>query len=376
MEYKIAVILNNFAPQDMPFLCGIRAYQLNFIFSLSKNFLVDVYCTNTTQTSFEGINNISLINPNAPLDKAFFEAKGYDGVVDFSDNNYTSPSFLTIGLKHNYSPIFQNHLKSNFINKIFSYFKKSKNDHKITTFAEKMATFDILFLSSQNLKKDYIQNTTLQEENIIILNPCLTTLKDFNIKNLGNTPFTFAIDFRNISYFKKLNFMFAIAKLKKEQYDFKIKIINPNYKKDILMKTLLFFGLSQNIEFVGYQDKMNIFWEEINCFINLNTSPFNFSVLEAMNSSIPCISNDIDGTSDIIKENENGWLLQQKHLNTQSLYTKMKFILNNQKDYPKISENAYKTACKLSLENHSSKLFEILKIKIESNKNQDCENNP
>ena len=142
------------------------------------------------------------------------------------------------------------------------------------------------------------------------------------------------------------------------------------------MKTLLFFGLSQNIEFVGYQDKMNIFWEEINCFINLNTSPFNFSVLEAMNSSIPCISNDIDGTSDIIKENENGWLLQQKHLNTQSLYTKMKFILNNQKDYPKISENAYKTACKLSLENHSSKLFEILKIKIESNKNQDCENNP
>lgn len=346
MNYKIAIILNNFAPQDIPLLYGVLAYQLNFILNLSKNFIIDIYCTNTSQKTWEGINNISLINPNAPLDKNFFEAKDYNVVLDFLNNNYKSEKFITIALKHNYND------------------KQSTNPMDV----------DILFVSSEQLKNTYLKNTKIKEQNIKILHPCLSSYKPFLPKQQNKSFSSFGIDFRHLKLFQKIQLLLAFIKLKKEKYLFSLKIIAPHHKKNIFLNLLSLIFLTKEVEFLNFQEKMDNFWDKLDYFINLKQSPFNFSTIEAMNNSIPCITTDLDGASSIISNNQSGWIIDTP-LTTKKLFEALKTILDNNKNYQEIAKNANQIASKLTIEEHSKKLFDIIEEKILSN-NQDCENNP
>lgn len=152
----------------------------------------------------------------------------------------------------------------------------------------------------------------------------------------------------------------VIALLLKENHPLKFTIIGDGDNFQVLKEMAFDLGIAENVEFKGFIPKPLSAVIETNLFIlNSFTEGFSNALAEAMAAGIPCLATDVGAASDLIQEDETGWLV--KPGDDQGLYFKIKFILSMDKerlaDVGNNGRNAVKS--KYALSQHVNQLLEV-----------------
>ena len=142
---------------------------------------------------------------------------------------------------------------------------------------------------------------------------------------------------------------------------FKILIIAPKFKYDILMKTLVFiFGLKKDLLVLPKQKDMSSFYENIDYLVlPSQKEAFGLVVLESMSYGKPVLVSDTAGASEII-DFHNGFIFRRDSFcNFINSIIKLINIYNNDfVHYKSLSQSAYKTSLKFSWENFCEQILE------------------
>ncbi|WP_158907805.1 glycosyltransferase family 4 protein [Rectinema subterraneum] len=104
----------------------------------------------------------------------------------------------------------------------------------------------------------------------------------------------------------------AVAIVKNKYPNIKLRIIgdgNINSYKDIIIKE----NLNEIIENLGQQNDISKFFLDVKIFVLPSRSEgMSNSLLEAMAAGIPCVATRVSGVEDIIKDSENGFIVEKE----------------------------------------------------------------
>lgn len=156
----------------------------------------------------------------------------------------------------------------------------------------------------------------------------------------------------------------VIYKLIHENYKIKYKIVGDGSSKTALINLVKKLNLENDVEFVGFQDNPNQYYQETNLFVlNSFSEGFSNSLLEAMYHKKPVISTNVGAASEIINEGINGWIIPVD--NEIELYNKIKTcLLLDKEKRTLIGNNAHETVIKkFSLQSHIDALLQLYNSK-------------
>lgn len=109
---------------------------------------------------------------------------------------------------------------------------------------------------------------------------------------------------------KEKNIVMLLNSLYKIQKKWKAIIIGDGSLKDILQGISEILGISNNIEWLGWQDNPWSVIDEASVLISTsNTEGFSMVLVEALARGIPVISTRCGGPLDIVEDGVNGWLV-------------------------------------------------------------------
>lgn len=153
----------------------------------------------------------------------------------------------------------------------------------------------------------------------------------------------------------------ALREFRKMFPNIKIKanIIYPKYKKNLGVKLFVkLFKLSDMVEFYGYQDNINSFYNQSQCLICQSVyEAFGRIVTEAMYQKIPVIVGSNIGASDIVEDGVNGFIFEDNKNRYRNLALKIKEAYDKYNDLNPLVENAYKTSKQLTWQDFAKKIF-------------------
>lgn len=320
----------------------------------------------TDRDGFCDINNIKVLEIKFEAnDKKFLnfvkneiQENNYDLVLSFLDNNIFCNSFLqchSIKYKSKNVPIVLRLLKE-----ILSLKKQKQQEKIFKNFNKKYK----LFAVSQKIKNDYVDNLKIPDKNVITVYPGVNQREENYEPLRKKDKICFGV-VANSSINKGGHFLtFALGILKFQGYDFDFKIIAPKYKKDILLKFLVYiFKLQKNIEVLDKQENMEYFYKSIDCLIlpSINEA-FGLVVLEAMSYSKPALVSSTAGACEIVNNGKNGFIFNRKSLF--DLLENLKNIIKTYKNdftlYQKISNEAYLTSKKYTWKNFALNVIKSL----------------
>lgn len=352
---KILFVINNLKKnmQGGHIAGGGSVVISNLIFELASmsNYRITII---TDKNGSCDISNVNVLELTSQADDKDFlniveekiKENNYDIVFSFLDNNILGNSFLqchSIKYKSKNVPIILRLLK-----KILSLKKQKQQEKIFKNFNKKYK----LFAVSQKIKNDYVDNLKIPDENIITIYPGVRQPKEKSECLVKKDKICFGV-VANSSINKGGHFLtFALGILKLQGYDFDFKIIAPKYKKDILLKFLVYiFKLQKNIEVLDKQENMEYFYKSIDCLVlpSINEA-FGLVVLEAMSYLKLALVSSTAGACEIVNNGKNGFIFNQKSLF--DLLGNLKNIIKIYKNdfalYQKISNEAYITSQKFT----------------------------
>lgn len=158
--------------------------------------------------------------------------------------------------------------------------------------------------------------------------------------------------------------VYAIKILKERKINIKLIIVglqtmSPIYSKSI-KELAIKLNVKEDIKFIEKVRKTEPIYEnsDIFCFVN-DGFTWGISVFEATASGIPVIITSNIGASDIIKNNESGWVVSPK--NPLEIALAVENIINNPKKTKEICENAKrKTEDLLSWDKYAQRMLDLL----------------
>jgi len=352
---------------------------------------IDIYCSKSDIESIPGVSKIIVINEHynhlkpETMENFYSEVKNliknenYDYVIS---ENITPPIDITFLQGHS----LLNRLKrdKNPLEAFFYNFRKVKKERM--KFHKKWFNegYRKIFVVSDVLKRDIVENYEISEDKISVIYPgvdipalntskCETvTLNSFQglsddelllksqtgqmlnqvqhdkSKTLGDNIniITFGLSAPGFKIKGGFIFLKALGLLKKQGYDFRARIIYPKYTKNLGVKLLVkLLNIEKNVEFLSYQQNIQEFYESIDVLVAPSIEDtFNLAVLEAMANYKTCIVSTNAGASEIIKDGENGFVIDIKSNPEKNLAEKMMFCLDNFAKIKDISEKAFETA--------------------------------
>lgn len=156
-----------------------------------------------------------------------------------------------------------------------------------------------------------------------------------------------------------------ILKNKYPNKKIKVRIINPNHKKQKLLQLYLkFYGLNRYVDFLPFQNDINKFYKTLDCLICASRyEAFGRVVTEAMLCKTPTITGSNIGAADIIEDGINGFLFDGTNNPAKNLALKLEEIMLkkfNKEDFSTLTRNALSTAQKLTWKNFAQNIFEGL----------------
>ena len=114
------------------------------------------------------------------------------------------------------------------------------------------------------------------------------------------------------------------------------------------------------------QDDLTVFYNSIDCLlVPSRKEPFGLIVTEAMSFSKPTIVSSVCGASDLVKDKENGFILDNFSPKKPKLLAEIMLEIMNysQEQYCKICDNAWKTVKDMSYDEFAKKYIDLLENK-------------
>jgi len=340
---------------------------------ISKNYVIDVYCSKSDVSDFTGINGIFVVDVEYDHLKPKTMEKFYDKVrLLTSDKNYdfiiseniTPPIGITFLQGH--SLIHRKRQYKSFLKGLLYYFRPVKRE-RIKYQAKWMGQgYNKIFAPSNIVKQEIIKNFGIGEDKIFAVYPGVDIDEAAvykPVKPVGN-PVTFGLSAPGFKIKGGFVFLKALHLLKKQGLDFRAKIIYPKYKKNLGVKLLLkFYGIEKNVEFLSFQENMQNFYNSVNCIVMPSIEDtFGLVALEAMANKRFCIISSNAGASEIIEQGKNGFVFRFDSDKEKNLADVMaKFILNPQINF-ELCENAFQTAQNYSWDRMFNEFLNLLKI--------------
>ena len=127
-----------------------------------------------------------------------------------------------------------------------------------------------------------------------------------------------------------------IKEVKKNKNDISVAIVGTGNEENKIKKKVMEYNLSDNVDFWGYQS--NPFPIIKNSSILIMTSLFEgtpMAALEAQCLGLPIVSTPVDGLKKIVKNNENGYLVEKN----EDFVVKINCILNDKLKLLELSNN-------------------------------------
>lgn len=146
--------------------------------------------------------------------------------------------------------------------------------------------------------------------------------------------------------FDRLIEIFNCDKLKESDYT--LHIYGDGEDKEHLIKKINEYKLNEKIYIHPFTDDIKEKMLESDIYIlPSRTECFPMILLEAMECGLPCISFDIFGIDEIIKNNENGYIVEDS--NFEEFRNKLIKLMNDDNKRIEISENAKKNALRFDI---------------------------
>ncbi len=269
---------------------------------------------------------------------------------------------------------------------LIKYIKKNKINHLYTCGFKVSIYFRMIKFLFKNLKitnavRCNLNKSLLKDRIVIFLEKKLSFLIDFYISNSKKALSTYVkdlkipknkikliyngIEFKNkkdLSTLNKRKYIITVANFSKRKNhinylnlinkfsirtNLKFMFIGDGPEKDKIKKKICELNL-KNISIIGYKKNIFKYLKESKIFVLPSTygEGCPTSILEALSFSIPVIAFDIDGISELIINQKNGFLVKNK--NYEKMYNKIKELSLDKKLYSKISNQAYLTSKKFS----------------------------
>ncbi len=158
-----------------------------------------------------------------------------------------------------------------------------------------------------------------------------------------------------------------ILKLKIPNSRFTIHIVGNGKQRHLLESLINKYGLENHIKLVGQKEHPWQYLNEKN--INIFVIPsvkegMPYVLLEAMAEKIPVIATKVGGIPEIIKNGENGLLVEKE--NPQELADAIETLIGNQEFRKKLAEQAFQDIQKFQLSEMVSKYLRIIELEIKS----------
>ncbi|MCQ4803755.1 glycosyltransferase family 4 protein [Holdemanella sp. MSK.7.32] len=144
----------------------------------------------------------------------------------------------------------------------------------------------------------------------------------------------------------------AAQKLKDNNIKFKIWIIGDGSYRDDLEKVSKKLNLVNEIEFMGIKRNIGDYLIDTDIFVypSVCQEVFGISIVEAMSYGVPCIANNVGGIPEIIKNDINGYVSDEK--NSEQIYKCIcKYIDLSRDSKVRMKNNCIETANRFSIQN-------------------------
>lgn len=312
----------------------------------SNKFEIDIYCKASAVQEINGVNSITVLNK-----KTF--AKELKEKLKEKNYNYILSSDVLLPFANNLIHSNSSKYKSkNGKNLLLQQILKLYNSKKIKA-QERCFNKNnrAVFTVSESLKKDYVENFNLDEQNVFVSYPAIDEHSEFIPAPVKET---FTIGSMAGGGLNKGGYLllFALKKLPKT-CKLKARIIFPKFHKAFFFKTFVkLLGLKNRIELLPKQTDMNAYYKSIDCYVlpSLNEA-FGLVVTEAASNFKPSLASSTTGVQELIEDGENGFVFERTKTPVKNLAQKLIEItgiyFNDNAKFVEISKNAYEISTKL-----------------------------
>tara|TARA_Y100001954_G_scaffold137431_1_gene146536 strand:+ start:2024 stop:3160 length:1137 start_codon:yes stop_codon:yes gene_type:complete len=222
---------------------------------------------------------------------------------------------------------------------------------------------DIVTVVSENLKKETIKNFEIHKEIKVIPNFIDINKLNLNTKKpSSNTKvLTHISNFRPV---KRVLDVINIFKIIDKNIDCKLFMIGDGPEKVSAEKLVNEYNLDNKVFFLGNMNDIEEVLIKTDLFLLPSESEsFGLVALEAMAYSIPVLTTNKGGITEVVDNNQNGFTINVG--NVTLMAEKAITILNNNKIYSKFSKKAFDKAMQFDIVNilpmYESEYFSLLK---------------
>ena len=253
---------------------------------------------------------------------------------------YNSTSKIIVSTRYDFTKILSKYKNKNAI-AIAQEHHHHNNDKKyLNVLKNKYKNINYLFALTNTLCNDYKQILKKHNNIEILVMPNMLSNTEVKLANLDSKNI---ISVGRLHVGKKVDELVDIVS-KIENYN-KFYIVGDGEEYEKIKDKITKLKLKNKIDLVGYKDQSEIekYYCDSRIFIMASVSEgLPMVLLEAMNHGIPCIAYNIDGTKDIIENNKNGFLIDNR--NEVEFINKLNQLLTDDVLCKKFSKNAKKVA--------------------------------
>lgn len=328
-------------------------------------FEIDLFCKSSSYSSFEGINSIKVLNK-----KTFIKELQQELSIKKYDYVLSSDILLPFGnliLHSNSAKYKSKNGKSKLFSKLALFYNSKKIQNQQNIFKQNDKH---IFAVSDNVKQDYSSNYGINEGRIFICHPSCDKSDEFSP---AENKSCFTIGAMAGGGLNKGGYLllFAFKKFINEEKitpdKFRARIIFPKMHKAAFYKFLIrVFGLEDFIELLPKQIDMNAFYRSIDCYIlpSLNEA-FGLVVPEAAANSRPSIVSSTTGVSELVKNDENGFIFDRTKNPVENLAQTLKKVyelyFTDFNRFTQVSNQAYEMSKSLDWQNFTDTIIKNMK---------------
>ena len=142
----------------------------------------------------------------------------------------------------------------------------------------------------------------------------------------------------------RMDYIEAFSEFHKTHPNYRMEIIGSGKQEQLCRELVGRLTAESYIHLLGWIDHEHIFeaikhWKYL--LFPSDTEGMPNSILEAMGCGIPALASPVGGICDLIRQGENGWLLQ--HTTKDGILSGLNLAASSNDEYPRISEAAFET---------------------------------